>query len=183
MPGVEFLCGERITLCTIEEEDVEVIQRAYNEPAFQQGFLIDSPKNRRMIETRIEERVVGDDDSVYLLVCIDGDAVGGVSLRDVRQSHGMLAYWLLPDERGQGYTTEAAALLLDHAFDTMGLHRVFAWTIDDNEASQRVLRHLGFVHEGTYREHVFSEGEYHDTEHYGLLASGWNGVESDVSGQ
>lgn len=65
--------------------------------------------------------------------------------------------------------------MLDHAFDEMGLHRVFAWTIDDNEASQELLRRLGFTHEGTYREHVFSGGEYRDTVHYGLLTSEWAG--------
>lgn len=103
--------------------------------------------------------------------------MGAVSLLELRRSHGMLHYWLLPDERGHGYATEGAALLLDHAFETVGLHRVFAWTIDENEASRAVLRRLGFTHEGTYREHVFTGGTYHDTEHYGLLASEWDGAE------
>lgn len=183
MPGVVFLRGERVTLRTIEREDVEVIQRAYNEPDFQEGVLIESPRNRRMMEERIEETVEEDDDSIFLLVCVDETPVGGVSLRDMRQDHGMLVYWLLPDERGQGYATEGAALLVDHAFDSVGLHRVFAWTIDDNEASQGVLRRLGFTHEGTYREHVFTRGAYHDTEHYGLLASEWNGAEAVLGGR
>jgi RimJ/RimL family protein N-acetyltransferase len=57
----------------------------------------------------------------------------------------------------------------------VGLHRVFAWTVADNEASQSLLRRLAFTHEGTYREHVFMRGAYRDTEHYGLLASEWPG--------
>lgn len=176
MPGAVFLRGDRVTLRTVEQEDTAVVQRAYNEPAFQAGTLIGSPRNRRMIEQRTEETVEADDGSVFLLVCVDGDPVGGVSLRDVQQDHGMLVYWLLPDERGQGYATESAAVLLDHAFDTVGLYRVFAWTTDDNDASQAVLCRLGFTHEGTYREHVLTDGAYHDTEHYGLLAPEWNGA-------
>ncbi|MEM4781809.1 MAG: GNAT family protein, partial [Halalkalicoccus sp.] len=162
---------------TAERDDVEIIQRAYNEPDFQQGFVIEFPKNRAVIEERIEQGAK-DEDGIHLIICVDGTPVGNVSLKDMRRLHGMLAYWLLPDKRGQGYATESAALLLDHAFDTIGLHRVFAWTIDDNEASQKVLGRLGFAHEGTYREHVFMRGEYHDTEHYGILSSEWDGVES-----
>lgn len=177
MPGAVFSRGETVTLRTVEREDADLLQRAYNEPAFQEGFLVSHPSNRNEVETRIQE-TVEDDDSVYLLVCVDETAVGGVSLRNVRRSHGMLAYWLLPDERGNGYVTEAASLLVDHAFQNLGLHRVFAWTIDDNDASQAVLRRLGFRHEGTYREHVFTRGEYRDTEHFGLLDSEWEGVEA-----
>lgn len=177
MPGAAFLRGERVTLRTMEREDAELVQRAYNEPEFQDGFLLDHPRNRREIESQIEERVEANDDSVHLLLCVDGDAVGRVYLKNIRQDHGMLGYWLLPEARGRGYTTEGAAVLLDHAFDTMALHRVFARVIDDNEASTAVLRRLGFTHEGTYREHVFARGEYRDTEHYGLLEQEWPGSE------
>jgi RimJ/RimL family protein N-acetyltransferase len=145
--------------------------------------LIEVPRNRRSIEDRIKDTVESDDDSIYLLVCAGGDPVGGVSLRDVRQEHGMLVYWLLPEGRGQGFATEGAALLLDHAFGKVGLHRVYAWTIDDNEASQRVLRRLGFTHEGTYREHVYTRSAYHDTEQYGLLEREWDGVDAVLNGR
>lgn len=183
MPGVEFLRGERVTLRTVEREDVDVLQRGYNEPAFQEGTLIEFPRNRGAIEERIADTVESDDDSIYLLICVDGDPVGSVSLREMRQDHGMLVYWLLPDGRGQGYATEGAALLIDHAFGSVGLHRVYAWTIDDNEASQRVLRRLGFTHEGTYREHVYTRGAYRDTEQYGLLEREWDGVDAALDGR
>ena len=171
MPGVAFLHGNRVTLRTIEDEDVELLQRARNEPAFRDGLLFKYPSNQSMVESFMEEHIE-DDDSLQLLVCVDEEPVGFVSLFDVHPAEsGTLAYWLLPEFRGKGYATEGAGLLVDYAFDTLALHRVLAWTIDDNEASQAILRRLGFSHEGTYREHVFREGEYHDTEHYGLLVS------------
>lgn len=178
MPGVVFLNGESITLWTIENEDGEVIQRARNEPSFRDGFLIETPTSQNMVERYIEESIEGDDDSINLLICSGGDAVGAVSLLNMQRSHGMLHYWVLPDARGNGYATEASALLLDHAFNTVGLHRVYAWAINANEASQAILRRLGFTHEGTYREHVFIDGSYRDTEHYGILDSEWKGAEA-----
>lgn len=45
----------------------------------------------------------------------------------------------------------------------------------------KVLTRLGFTHEGTYRDHVFTNGAYHDTDHYGLLAPEWNGAERVLS--
>lgn len=177
MPGPVFVRGERVTLRPIERSDADIVQRAYNEPDFQDGFLLDHPRNRDEIEAQIEERAEADD-GIELLICVEERPVGRVSIRDIRQDHGDLGYWLLPEERGQGYTTEGVALLVDHAFEMLGLHRVYARTIDDNDASRAVLRRLGFTHEGTYREHVYTRGAYRDTEHYGLLASEWPGVDA-----
>lgn len=177
MPGPVFVRGDRVALRPIERSDADVVQRAYNEPDFQGGFLLEYPRNRDEIESQIEERAEADD-CIDLFVCVEESPIGRVAIRDVRQDHGMLSYWLLPEERGQGYATEGVALLVDHAFETIGLHRVYAWTIDDNEPSQRLLRRLGFAHEGTYREHVYTRGTYRDTEHYGLLESEWPGAEA-----
>lgn len=179
MPGTAFLRGNRVVLRTIEDEDVEVLQRARNEPAFRDGLMGKYPANRTRIESEIEERAEeDDDDSVALLICVDEEAVGFVCLFDIHSGEsGTLGYWLLPEYQGNGYVTEGAGLLIDHGFQNLALHRVFAWTIDDNEASQAVLRRLGFSHEGTHREHIFRRGDYHDTEHYGLLVSEWDGYD------
>lgn len=181
MPGTAFLCGDRVVLRTVEEEDVEVVQRAHNEPTFRDGSLFRYPSNRMMIEAEIEERAEEDsDDTLGLLICVDEEPVGMVHLFDIHSGEsGTLAYWMLPEYRGEGYATEGAELLVDYAFQNLALHRIFAWTIDYNEASQSLLRRLGFSHEGTHREDFFRNGEYHDSEHYGLLVSEWGGY--DVS--
>lgn len=38
------------------------------------------------------------------------------------------------------------------------------------EEAQKVLTRLGFNRRSTYREHVFTNGAYHDTDPYRLLA-------------
>lgn len=84
MPGVTFLEGGHVTLRTIKREDAPLLQQAYNEPDFQQGFLTETPKNQQMVEDRFEETIEGDEDNHFLLICIDEDVVGGISLRDMR---------------------------------------------------------------------------------------------------
>ncbi|MFS3127832.1 GNAT family N-acetyltransferase [Nocardioides sp. Bht2] len=46
---------------------------------------------------------------------------------------------------GQGYATEGARALLDHAFTTIGLTAVYAETAVANLASQAVMRKLGMT--------------------------------------
>ena len=59
-----------------------------------------------------------------------------------------LGYWLARDARGRGVCTRAARLLLAWGFDTLGIERVESSTVVGNDASQRVLRRLGFRPQG-----------------------------------
>jgi RimJ/RimL family protein N-acetyltransferase len=74
---------------------------------------------------------------------------------------------------GQGYATEAARALLQWAFDTLDLNRVQAETDTRNAASARVLEKLGFVREGTLREHCVVDGDASDSWVYGLIRREW----------
>jgi RimJ/RimL family protein N-acetyltransferase len=54
-----------------------------------------------------------------------------------------LNYALSPAHQRQGYTSEAAAAVVEYAFNQMGLRRVIATTTYDNAASMGVMRKLG----------------------------------------
>ena len=66
------------------------------------------------------------------------DAAPGLTSAEVG-----LYYGLLPDQRGQGYATEAAAALVDYAFGQLRLGRIVATTTSDNVGSMGVMRRLG----------------------------------------
>jgi RimJ/RimL family protein N-acetyltransferase len=84
-----------------------------------------------------------------------------------------MGYCLDDSAWGRGFATEAAAALLQWAFDTLDLNRVQAETDTRNGASGRVLEKLGFVLEGTLRQDCIVEGEVSDTWVYGLLRRDW----------
>ena len=54
-----------------------------------------------------------------------------------------LYYALAPAHQRQGYTSEAAAAMVEYAFQVMGLRRVIATTTYDNVGSIGVMRKLG----------------------------------------
>ena len=58
-----------------------------------------------------------------------------------------LGYALLPEFWGRGYAAEAAAGVLRHAREALGLGRIVAITDPANVSSMRLLRKLGFVFE------------------------------------
>lgn len=184
MPGPAFLRGERVTLRPHADGDEEHVLRAHNEPELRDGLLHDRPRTGDGLESFYDD--VASDDDVALLVCVDDDGqqsdlatdeavevVGQVALFGMADDHGTVAYWILPEHQGEGYATEAMTLLLDYAFDTLGLHHVVAGVVDYNDASQALLEGLGFTLEGTRREHRFRRGRYCDLLQYGVLESEW----------
>jgi RimJ/RimL family protein N-acetyltransferase len=59
--------------------------------------------------------------------------------------------WRLPRAAwGHGYAVEGARALVDHAFTTLGLHRVWAETMAVNTRSLRVMERLGMTYVRTY---------------------------------
>jgi len=187
MPGPAFLRGESVSLHTWEEADYEFYEKHRNEESIRRPLTDVSPRNHKQVEEHFEERVYGDDDGMAFLICTgdreamttgDEDGltrVGEVGIPWVNQPHGsgMLMYWVAPDQQGNGYVTEATALLLDHAFGQRRLNKVWAMVIEPNDASQAALESLGFEQEGAYRKETFYEGEYVDSRRYGMLAEEW----------
>lgn len=77
------------------------------------------------------------------------------------------------DAAGQMLCAEATRLVLEHAFATIGLHRVELEVYDHNPRALHVYRRVGFRVEGVRREALRWEGRYHDAIIMGLLASEW----------
>jgi RimJ/RimL family protein N-acetyltransferase len=74
---------------------------------------------------------------------------------------------------GEGYATEAARALLRYGADDLGLHRIWAHVVPDNEASVRVLEKLAMRREGRLREGLLIRGEWHDVYLYAILEREW----------
>jgi RimJ/RimL family protein N-acetyltransferase len=67
---------------------------------------------------------------------------------------GNLAIHLVNDSvKGKGYGSEAEGLIINYAFDQIGLNTVYADTVLRNKRSQHVLEKLGFKY--VYEDEVF----------------------------
>ncbi|MEH6436896.1 GNAT family N-acetyltransferase [Massilia sp. DD77] len=102
-----------------------------------------------------------------------GQLIGACGVNDIVHAHrrAELGYWLFPEYWGQGIAHECVAAMIKHVFDTMPIYRIGAEVEVDNEASARLLRKLGFSHEGTRRAYEFKNGAPLDLQLFSLLAS------------
>jgi [ribosomal protein S5]-alanine N-acetyltransferase len=126
----------------------------------------------RMISRTRREFRKASDLSLSVIQRLDGRCVGRVGLRGLDWNHRTvesLSYWIDPRFWNRGYATEASWFLCHAAFAQLGMRRISSSALSPNVASLRVLKKLGFVHEGRQRKAVRVRGRALDMELYGLL--------------
>ena len=69
-----------------------------------------------------------------------------------KEDEAELGYWLGAPFWGRGLTPEAAREVLRHAFEDLGLARVWCGYFDGNERSRRVQEKLGFRYQWTAKD-------------------------------
>ncbi len=73
-----------------------------------------------------------------------------------------IGYSMDEQYQGNGYMKEAVNLVVTYAYEELGLHRIEATTLVDNEKSQRVLKACGFNELGTCKEYLHINGKWRD---------------------
>jgi RimJ/RimL family protein N-acetyltransferase len=69
--------------------------------------------------------------------------------------------------------TEAMYLLASHIFEELGYRR-YEWKCDSlNAPSRRAALRLGFIYEGTFRQHMINKGRNRDTAWFSILDGEW----------
>ena len=84
-----------------------------------------------------------------------------------------LGYYGSVDYAGQGLMTEGVRLVLNHAFDTLKLHRIEANIQPGNTASIKLVKRLGFANEGFSRQYLKINGEWRDHERWAITVENW----------
>lgn len=174
MAGPTFLEGPTVELRTIEEEDLDFIQRNLNDPAIRWNTELTTPMNGVKRRQYFEEKLSGSE--VHLLVCDDETRVGYVNMTqlDYKTGTGDLGVWIATEHQGNGYGTEALATLVTYAFEEHRLRRLVARCFESNERTQSMLEAIGFTLEGQLRDAYYNCGDYVDELVYGLLRSEWD---------
>jgi RimJ/RimL family protein N-acetyltransferase len=100
-----------------------------------------------------------------VLDAADKRYLGDLALFDVDRANASACYRIALSGKGnlgRGYGTEATSLVLDYAFDAIGLHRVWLEVFAFNERAIRAYRRCGFVVDGRLRDALRWNGQWHD---------------------
>jgi RimJ/RimL family protein N-acetyltransferase len=104
----------------------------------------------------------------------DDVPIGVVALSDIDRNARTACLWYVLGDKtfaGRGYTARAASKMLREGFSDLGLQSVYAWTVDSNAVSIRILERNGFRVIGRRRECHYLSGQIRDRLLFDLLAS------------
>lgn len=160
------LTTSRLVLRAFTKSDVDAVHAACQDPDIQYYTPVPTPYRREDAERFVTEADVkwGTDEDYNLgaFRLDDGAFVGAYCL--TRRDRGVyeLGYWAAKDQRGRGYSVEAAKAMCDWGFATLEVHRIEWWAMVGNTASRAVADRLGFTLEGTLRRRGMVNDEPHD---------------------
>ena len=117
-------------------------------------------------------------DSLILAIMEKGSQkhIGNISIQSIDYIARTGEFAIIIGEKevwGKGYSKEAAALIINHAFQVLNLRRIYCGTSERNTPMQKLALAMGFKEEGRRRKTLFKNGEYLDIIEYGLLKEEW----------
>ena len=158
--------SQNIILRPIEHSDTPDIIRWRNNPQVKCNFVYQEALTEAA-HTHWLSGPVAEGRAVQFIIIEKASmqAIGSVYLRDIDYMNRKAEYGIFIGEdaaRGKGIGRECARLVLDYAFKTLDLHRVFLRAFADNEAALRSYQNAGFVVEGCFRDDVCIDGKFRD---------------------
>jgi RimJ/RimL family protein N-acetyltransferase len=165
-----LLEGKNVNLRVQEKEDLLLVAEWMNDPSFEGEYENLHVMSKTELEKRHENPYP--DEKWFIIEKKDGTKIGNIGHFTIGRLWE-IGYSLIPSERGKGYCTEAAKIMVDYLFLSKDIVRIQARTIIGNKASQRVLEKVGFKKEGIMRKSYFARGEWKDTFFYSILREEW----------
>lgn len=166
---------ERITLRQFTDADLPNVFRGLSHPDVikHYGISFDSLEATKEQMTWFADHEKNGT-GIWWAVCTkDGTFLGAGGLNDLikKDRKAEIGFWLLPESWGKGYMSEAMPLILDYAFNTMGLHRIEGFVESHNTNCKKAIEKLQFTLEGTMKDCEFKDGEFISVDIYAKLSN------------
>jgi len=171
------LVSKRLLLRQFNDSDLENVYRGLSHPEVIKYYgvsydTLEATKEQMTWFAELERNGKG----IWWAVCNkeDGTFLGAGGLNDLSQQHkkAEVGFWLLPEHWGKGILTEAMPLIFNHAFESMGLHRIEGFVESENTLCKKAMDKLQFTLEGSMRDCEIKNGEFISLDIYTKLGKG-----------
>ena len=166
---------ERIVLRRIQRSDAKDIYEFSSDPEVSK-WLLWSPHPSLEYSKRFTDAVIsGYKDQTYFEYAIvlkeSSKVIGtcGFAKIDEENLSAELGYVVSRGYWGKGIAPEAASVMIRIAFENLGLSRVYARYMIENESSKRVMEKLGMRYEGTHFDEIMVKGSLRNVGYYAML--------------
>jgi RimJ/RimL family protein N-acetyltransferase len=169
-----LLEGKNVNLRVMEKEDLPLFTEWFNSIEFSGEYFSPIQMSRAEVEKFYESTLF--EMKVFIVEKKDGSEIGYFLHFNMLEPYAKMqeiGYGIVPSERGKGYCTEAAQLMVDYLFLSKDIARIQATTHYKNVASQKVLEKVGFKREGTLRKIALIWGELTDMFIFSILREEW----------
>ncbi len=160
------LRGEHSYLRALEPSDLEFLYELENNPEVWEISGTTTPYSRHTLQKYLDNAHRDIYEVKQLRLCIvnlEHRLIGFIDLFefDPRHRRAGLGIVILEDrDRNRGLGAEAISLICRYAFSALELHQLYAHVLEDNLASIRLFRKMGFETTGTRKEWILSGGVY-----------------------
>ena len=172
------LIGEAVVLRRHRPENLAAFQRWYRDPEISRLTRYRTePMSSEEVERYFRARVLGGDTLSYAIHLAGSDRlIGSATFSQLDVANGSVTYHVTIGEAdcwGLGYGTEATELMLELAFEQLGLHRVALAVFEFNLRAIRSYEKAGFRLEGRLRDTIYRDGRHWDEISMSILEEEW----------
>ena len=147
------------------------------------GAAARPPSYRAVVRSQLRQARRGQ--MLPFVVELDGRFSGQVTVSNITRGSaqwGSLGYWLARDVAGRGVMPRAVAMVIDHCFGPVGLHRIEICIRPENTNSLRVVEKLGLAQVGMAPRFLHIDGAWRDHRIYAITTEECpDGVESRLT--
>jgi len=172
-----YRIGRRVYLRPPEPGDVPAMVRWMNHPDVTRTLRIWRPMGSGAEREWIERVAKASDEVACVIVTREDDhAIGTCGLMRIDWITRNAGFGIgigEPDAWGKGYGSDATALMVELAFATLNLNRVWLEVFAGHDAARHVYEKCGFKLEGTQRQAAYKDGQFLDVHLMAVLRSEW----------
>ena len=156
-----------VTLRAPELSDIDfLMETENNDEAYANGTVATGPYSRYQLERYVKESTndIYTDLQLRLMIMVDGEAAGIIDLFDFNPRHrrAEVGVFVAKRFRQRAVASKALNILENHCFRNLGIHQLYAYIREDNEACLRLFRKAGFKQTGKLTDWVSTHDGYKD---------------------
>lgn len=161
--------GQRIFLRPLAEEDVDENYLGWMCDPLVTQYLEsrDQPQTLETLRAFVRSMNASSRDHLFGIFLVQGgEHIGNIKIGSLREPHRSADLGLIIGPRsawGKGYGTEAITLATRHAFEQLGLNKLWAGMYAENLGSYHAFLKAGYREVGRFRRHILFNGRFIDS--------------------
>lgn len=180
--------NKRVHLRPLQESDIGLLRPvALAQPElfrFMSTFIKSDDDLKRFVLQALSDREDGKSIPFIIIDKSINIPAGSTRFGNIEQQHKRVEIgwtWIGAEFHNTGLNKAMKYVMLQYAFETMGMNRVEIKTNEHNQRSRRAIESIGGQYEGLLRNHMVNDdGTSRNTVYYSIIKEEWSDVKARI---